>query len=121
MTPPVYSLLAADSGVIALTSTRIFQSRRPPVADVQGDLPCITFRLITGFPLISMDSDIGLDYLRTQIDCWAADPGVADQIAEAAVDVLRLTGHINYLGDDYDEDTRIHRASFDWLCWQPPS
>lgn len=121
MIPPVYAQLTADSATSALVSTRVFQGRRPVSAGVQSDLPCITFTVITGFPLIYADSTTGLDFLRTQIDCWAADVDVARQVAEAAKAALVTNGHINYNGDEYDQETRIHRVSFDWLYWHDPT
>jgi hypothetical protein len=59
---------------------------------------------------------------RRQIDVWALTYAQADGLAAQAKVALRSglnVGSITDNPDDYEEDTKLHRVSFDVAAWLP--
>lgn len=113
--PPVFTILAATSAVTAIVGTnpvRVF-----PAGDIpQGQLlPAVAWQGIGGLPYNLLSDRPPADHQRVQIDCWAHEFGVADNLANEVRYALELSGYLVSLnGSDYDPETKRFRVSFDW-------
>lgn len=122
MPSPVYPILAADSGVSALVATRIYPAAIIPQEVVL--FPCITYQTIWGSPTNVLSGSAPVDEERVQIDCWAYSMVAADQLGAAVraafenIPACAANGcavnctSIN--GDDYEDQTKRYRSSFDF-------
>lgn len=73
------ALMLADAPIGAIVGTRIYPQSRP-----QGStLPAITSTRISGGPLYADEGEIGLEFARIQVDCWALTYGTAKLLADA--------------------------------------
>lgn len=63
----VYALLAGESEVTDIVSTRIYPNKIPQNAA----LPAITYQLITGGRSRNLDGRCGAGTARFQINCWS--------------------------------------------------
>jgi hypothetical protein len=64
----IYSLLANNSAITDLVSTRIY----PQVREQSDALPAVTYQIISGLRAIDMSGPNGLVESRVQINCFAA-------------------------------------------------
>jgi hypothetical protein len=101
-----------------LFSNRLYRMRLP----IEAVLPAGTYQRIDTEPKYTHDGDAHLPTARFQIDCWAADPDAADDVA----DLVRaaLSGYSDdtyqsiFLADEreLDEpDVGIYRRSIDFF------
>lgn len=82
---------------------RVYRRRLPETAT----LPAITYNRISTAPEYSHDGDSGIPTIRFQIDAWADNPDVADELAEAAYARLsgrRIEGGSTFIAGDGDDD-----------------
>jgi hypothetical protein len=80
------ALILSDPAVAAIAGSRVFPMSRP-----QGSvLPAITSTRISGGPLYADEGEVGLEYARIQVDCWASTYGAAKLLAQAVTG--RLSG-----------------------------
>ena len=78
--PAIYALLAANSGVTTLVSTRIYRMILPQNAT----LPAITFDLIGADVESAMGADHSLVAKTLQVDSWATSHATARSVMDAA-------------------------------------
>ena len=76
-------LIAEARAVHAHAGTRIHPTRKPPAALRPATYPCVTFWLVTGSPVHSIDGTAGLRIKRFQLNCWAKTYKAARQLADA--------------------------------------
>jgi len=83
--------------------------------------PYVTYQRITGNRHTTLNSGAGAPRATFQVDVWgdskSAVRPLADTIIEALPGLLRV-GDINDNPDDYEDDTKLHRASFDVVIWR---
>ena len=125
----VRALLAADSGVSALVSTRIYAGPLPQNAT----LPAILYTTIDGVRDGPFDGPNGFVQSRLQVDCLgsAVDQGGILE-AKAVLKAVRqaLNGysgttdgvsirsvHMDSERDLYEPETAVPRVSADFLIW----
>lgn len=91
------SLLAADSGVAAILAAHgagsIFQMTAP---EDEAQYPCIVYQFAGGSARPTTKTS-GMQKSRVQISCWAVQPDVAKNLADAVR--LALNGYTGALSD----------------------
>jgi len=79
-----------------------------------------TYQRVTGRLHGSLNSGFGAERATFQIDVWGDSKGKARGLADtlkAALPGLLKVGELSDNPDDYEEDTKLHRASFDVVIW----
>lgn len=122
------SILAADAGVTALVSSRLYWGLAPQ--SVTGDF--VAMYVVSGNRDYHMSAASGLRETRVQFDCWASSYGAAKTIARAVESALSgfsgsqsgkaLRGvFVNSERDDNESDTADtasrYRTSLDLIIW----
>ena len=105
-------LLAAMRGINA--SCYAFPATNPPAVYA-------TYQRISGRRHGTLNSGLGAPRGTFQIDCWSKVKGQAVELAESLKDGLPdalKVGDITDNPDDYEIDTKLHRASFDVVLWE---
>lgn len=104
------------------TAGTVYRIRLP----INAELPAQTYQRISSPHAYDHSGDVGLVTARVQVDCWALDPDVADELANAGP--LALSGRADdffsliEVADDreLDEpDTGIFRRSVDLMLTYP--
>lgn len=121
----ILAVLAADSTVTAITSTRLYVGILPQ----SPTYPAITIQPITYNPDNTVTGPGDLQWDRLQIDCWGETYASADALYRIAVEALNgkqfsgtgyRIGSCNVQiggGYDYEESTRIYTRRFDIGVW----
>jgi len=107
------ALLAAMRTVNA--SSYAFPAAHPPPALYA------TYQRVSGRRHATLNSGAGAPRATFQIDCWSKVKGQAVELAESLKDALPgllKVGEITDNPDDFEDDTELHRASFDVTIWQ---
>jgi len=105
----VYSHLAADAGVIAITSTRIY----PSTAPTSASLPYITYHQIRCDHPHHLTSAAGLADEGIQIDCW--DDGALGAEALAAAVREGMDGFCGAMGTLAAKGVHLHDEGMDFF------
>jgi len=134
----IYSICAADSGVIALLnagtsppSIRFYDAGNVPQDNTSGaSMPCATFQSIAGSPTIVFDLHAPADNERVQVDAWSLNSlaeaqsisdairtALENQDAQIAQEITACVVSLN--GHDYEPDTKRYRVSIDFSFWIP--
>lgn len=111
------TVLEAASDVTDITSTRIYEGEAPQ----DTPFPYITYFRISGRKLYDLSGYTGLENPHLQIDCWAEDTVVLENLTNAVLDALRAATTF-VVGDDDDADVEepepgTHRRSLDVSFW----
>ena len=110
----LYALLSGAPGVTALVQTRI----TPGVASQDTTVPYITYQAISDVNANALDTNVKIgSNVRIQINCWAASPDVATQLADE-VEAALTTGYVIFRREDRDEETERFRTLVDWKVWK---
>jgi hypothetical protein len=99
----IVALLAADAGVSALVSARIY----PDVPAESTVLPCIVYRRISGPRVQILSGPNGLAHPRFEFNCLATSKGGAKTVADAVR--AALDGH---RGNAFVDVTLLDERSF---------
>lgn len=79
-----------------------------------------TYQRVAGSEHATLNSGTGAPRARFQIDVWGPSKGqvrtLADQFKAALPGILKV-GELADNPDDYETDTKLHRASFDVVMW----
>lgn len=123
----IRDLLLANPTVSGLVDGFRVHHQRLPQDQVD---PSIVYNRISDIEDYNMAGSSGLVTIRMQVDAWAQDSDLAANLSNAARDVL--TGARGVIGtdqvdvngvfviggrDDYDEVTKLYRASRDYNIW----
>jgi hypothetical protein len=114
MTPDVRGTLLANSTVNTLTGGRVFQ-----VVATQGSArPYIVWQIVSATPVNNISDPPEQDDQRIQIDIYANDQPICNQLAVAARDAIESVTHIVFgPWQDFEQDTKMYRVSFDAEYW----
>lgn len=105
--------------VAALKTMADRVSPQPARADVVR--PNVTYQRVTGRRHATLNSGAGAPRAAFQVDVWAMSRGEARTLADQLIDGLPgllKVGDITDNPDDYESDTKLHRASFDVTLWR---
>lgn len=115
----IFSLLRANSAVVALVGDRIYPLVRP-----QGSaLPAIVFTVVDDLPVNSLGgATSGLVDALVQFDCYAKTYVSAHAVAKAVSDMLskRVADPAavrQAKRDGYEDETELYRVSMDFSMW----
>jgi hypothetical protein len=112
----IYAVLAADSGVTALVSTRIYDQRAPESST--ATTPYIVGRVVADVSENDMDGG-GSAYFRIQFDIVATTKASAKAIVTAMRAALTQHGYELTTLDGLDDVTDLRRVISDWGFWLP--
>jgi len=82
--------------------------------------PYVTYQRVGGVRHATLNSGIGAPRATFQVDVWADTKGEARILADALIDTLPgllKVGDVSDNPDDYEADTKLHRAGFDIAIW----
>lgn len=125
----IQSVLAADSDVAALVSSRIYPLRRPQ----NVKYPAITFQIVSEESTQHMTGLSGFADAFVEVACWALTPLAADQLAEKVRlalsrysgtiastvirQVLPETGTTDFDEPDDGSDSPVYWHERDYRVW----
>ena len=117
MTPPVFTILAADSAVTALigaSPVRCFPDTTPqePPAIPR---PYVVWSTTVGTAYNLMDAPPPADHVRVTLAVYADKASDRDAVYEAtraALDPFGYLASLNFSG--YDDTTKRYTVSYDW-------
>lgn len=75
----VHAIGTADATLNALINGRLVRDSLP----LNYPLPAVVYRRIAGAPEMAHDGPAGVAIIRLQFDCWADNPGTAEELATA--------------------------------------
>jgi hypothetical protein len=115
---PIFKLARADPTIIALLESnnilRIWKFGRAPD---EPEAPYVTWQMITGDSNGNLDSRPVSDNAIIQIDVYATDEDVVDQVAKAIRYAIELDCYVVRYGEaDNDPVTGMPHYSFD-VSW----
>lgn len=115
---PIFKLARADPNVRALLeSNNILRVWKFGQAPEQPEAPYVTWQTITGDSNSSLDGRPVSDNVIIQIDVYATDEDVVDQVAEAIRFAIELDCYVVRYGEaDKDPVTGMPHYSFD-VSW----
>ncbi|MGQ0755050.1 tail completion protein gp17 [Acinetobacter baumannii] len=115
---PIFKLARADPGVRALLeSNNILRVWKFGSAPEQPEAPYVTWQMITGDSNGNIDSRPVSDNAIIQIDVYATDEDVVDQVAKAIRYAIELDCYVVRYGEaDKDPVTEMPHYSFD-VSW----
>jgi len=111
--------LAADAGVTALVSARLFPNKLPQATT----LPAVVLSVISDVPSESLDGFVGLRRARLQVDAYDRTYDGAQALADAIFAVLGDVATPDFASlqgqrrDLYEDQSTNHRASQDFIIW----
>lgn len=121
--------LLRDAAVAALVGTRVYPIGNLPQAPATDTTkwPAISYQSVGGAPETQeLSGETYQQEERVQVDCWASTYDAAQELARVAKEALRKARGGEFGGqrvksgtlipspDDYESETKLHRASFDW-------
>ena len=112
----LYSVLAADAGVSALVSTRIY----PNLAPESAANPLITYFMLAGTREHTLPGANNMKRKLVQISCHADTYSGAKALAAAVDSALQNNGYLRNEIDLYDPDTQTHTEITDGRA-RPPA
>jgi len=113
MNPPIFTIVAADSGVTALLGTdpvRFFPFGQAPDA---AEMPYAVWQTISGSPENYLSGVPSIDGWLVQVDVYAKRGTTARTVAEALRDAIELEAYITAWRGESKEEDNIFRYSFD--------
>ncbi|AYX95798.1 DUF3168 domain-containing protein [Acinetobacter baumannii] len=115
---PIFKIAKADPAVRSLLeSDNILRVWRFGKAPEQPETPYVTWQIITGEPNNNLDSRPDSDNAVIQIDVYATDEDVVEQVAESLQFAIELDCYIVRYGEvDNDPITNMPHYSFD-VSW----
>ena len=103
----IHGILAANSGVTALVSTRLYVQRVPQ----DGSFPCVQYNIIDIVPVKSKSKSGDSDFSRVQINCYGKSYAVSTELADAVRTALEAySGTINTIKVSYIELLTVSEA-----------
>lgn len=118
MFPPIFAVAAADPAVTAVLGSSPVRLWPFGSAPQDSPKPYATWQTVTGSPENYLNQRPDLDAYMLQVDCWAASPTEARNVAKALRDAIEPHAYITrWNGEMRDSETGSYRVSFDcdWL------
>lgn len=123
MRAPIYAWLAADADCAAALpdpevpgTIKVF----PDIAPEGTQVSYVTHLTVGRVPQAYLAERPDMDYVRTQVNCWAADSAAAAVLAKKVEAALEVQGYFVVLVDDSeDPETKRWRYAFDFEFWIP--
>lgn len=112
----IRAVLAADATVAALVAARIHPLRLPQTVT----MPAINYQRVATAPNNDLEGDQTHEWVRVQVDCWAATYAESKTLAAAVRVALRTTpvyGQLLIELDDYDNEEKLYRVIQDFNIW----
>jgi hypothetical protein len=113
-----YTLMTGTAAITAIVSTRIHHLTRP---ENETGAALVYQRVVTT-PVTSLSGDSGLDAVRLQVACYAADNthSASMALAQLVRDAVKtgLAGTTALFENDEDPETGIRRTLVDFNLWQ---
>ena len=118
MFAPIFSVCAADAGVVALLGTA--PTRLYPFGEAPQDTvkPYAVWQMITGSPENYLAGRPDVDGFTMQVDVYAPTATAVRDVARALRNAIELKANIvRWGGESKDSATKIYHYSFDvdWL------
>lgn len=118
MFPPIFQVVAADSGVTAVLGSAPVRFYPFGEAPEGVTYPYAVWQLVSGSPENYLAGRPDIDGFSLQIDVYAKSGSDARAVGRALRDAIELSAYITrWSGESRDEDTKTYRLSFDvdWL------
>lgn len=93
----------------------------PAPAKLGTARPYVTYQRVGGKRHSTLNSGSGAPQATFQVDVWADSLSDARTLADTLLDglpALLKVGDVSDNPDDYEESTKLHRASFDVTVWK---
>ena len=113
MNPPIFTIVAADSGVTALLGAdpvRFFPFAQAPDG---ATMPYAVWQTVSGSPENYLSGAPDIDSWLVQVDVYAKRGSTARTVAEELRDALEPEAYITAWRGESKEDDNIFRYSFD--------
>lgn len=113
--PPVFDVLKASAGLIAIVQNRIFQT----VAGETAERPYAVWSITTAVPANNLSDPPREDDQRVTVSVYAKDQGEARRGIQFAADAVEAEIGDIIFGpwDTYEPSTKLYRYSFDVEIW----
>lgn len=120
MTPPIFTVCAADTALATLLADgtggiRLYPFGEAPQPEVE---PYAVWQVIDGSPENYLSNLPDVDAYTLQVDVYAATVSAAREVAAAIRDAIESVAYVvRYNGEWREPETRSYRCSFsvDWL------
>jgi hypothetical protein len=117
MTPAIFEIVTASSGVTALLGTnptRFWSFGAAPRTEAGvAPKPYAVWQLVYGSPENTLSCVPASDRFGVQVDAYARTAVQARAIARALRDALETSAYVvAYNGEDYEPDTELYRYGF---------
>lgn len=112
----LHDRLVADATVAGLVGTRV----RPMLLNQNETLPAISFSRVATVPHDDLELTQNHEWVRVQVDCWAASYSAAKTLAaavRAALQAAPVYGQLLTELDDADPDEKLYRVIQDFRIW----
>lgn len=125
MTPPVFEIASADTGVqLALGSSpmRFWPFARAPKPGEPGyAVPYAVWQITYGSPENTLACSPDIDLYGVQVDTYAQNASQARAVAAALRDAFESTGNhiVAWNGEEVDPATGLYRLGFTAEFWTP--
>ncbi len=109
-------LLVADVTVSGLVATRVYPMQMPQGAT----LPAITYQRVATTPHDDLELTQNHEWVRVQVDCWAANYAGAKALAvavRAALQVTPVYAQLLMELDDHEPEEKLYRVIQDFRVW----
>lgn len=117
MRPPIYSLAAASSAVLAVLGSPVPRfhafGNAPQPGSTNYKLPYAVWRTISGTPENYINQRPDMDNWVVQVDSYSASQSQVVEVSDALSYALEGEAHItNWNGDDKERETGLFWISF---------
>lgn len=120
MMPPVFSLLSADTSLVALLGSSPFRCYPFGEAPQGVTYPYVTWQILTAIPENTLACVPSIDAITVQVDVWASSVASCLAVAQDVRDRLELSAYMVAFGDtNRMPDTRSYRYRMDFQFWTP--
>lgn len=111
---PIRQALMGSAPVVVIVSDRITPLTKPQA----GANPSISLQLVDLEPESHLQGHANLDGARVQVEYWAADYDVVDDLATKGRAAIGAADRICVFATrDYDFEVKLYRFAQDFLVW----
>lgn len=118
MFPQIYQWLSADARVVELVEDKLYQGILPQSFTPATAQPYVVWDMSGGFPQNYLGDNPGIDHQVIDFRCYARDPSVAAEVAEAVRDVLQAWGQsASSPITEWEFETKLHVVMLSFSFW----